>query len=84
MVTVETCTKSGTYYDSNVKLEVGKCHSILYEELKYKKFVTIFFYSGLLDAGMGATGVKTLLSALNIPSISNSSLKRYARLLLEN
>ena len=42
IVTVETSTKSGTYYDSNVKLGVGKYHSILYEELKYKKYVTIF------------------------------------------
>ena len=79
IVTEETSTKSGTYYDSNVKLGVGKYHFILYEELKYKKYVTIFLLSGFLDAGMGATGVNTLLLALNIPSISNSSLKRYER-----
>ena len=35
--------------------------------------------AGMLDAGIGETKINTLLSALNIPTVSHSSLKRYER-----
>ena len=35
--------------------------------------------TGMLDAGLGETKVNTLLSALNISTVTDSSLKRYER-----
>lgn len=33
----------------------------------------------MLDSGLGETGINTLFSALNIPTVHHKSLKRYER-----
>lgn len=45
----------------------------------YCFFEQCFLIQGMLDAGLGPTGINSILSALNIPTVNATTLKHYER-----